>query len=148
MNLDKKLAKYAKQIDNPKYYGKILDILDKADKKGYEFKDFNEYDLLHITTTIASYYDVVKTEEDDKAMIFYTNKQWFIVNDRNIILYETSLFRYAIIFYIKSSYMLLIERIKALFNPAPVDEDEFINKHIRLIKGAARKTMKLNLYNK
>ena len=39
MNLDKKLAKYARQIKNPKYYGKILDILDKADETNYQFKE-------------------------------------------------------------------------------------------------------------
>ncbi len=44
MNLDKKLSRYAKHIDNPKYYEKILHILDKADEKHYIFKDFSKLD--------------------------------------------------------------------------------------------------------
>ena len=48
MNLDKKLAKYARQLENPKYYEKILKIFDKADEKRYRFKDFSDADIMHI----------------------------------------------------------------------------------------------------
>lgn len=36
MNFDKKLKKYATQLDNPTYYGKIIDILEKADKRNLQ----------------------------------------------------------------------------------------------------------------
>lgn len=56
MNLDKKLAKYAKRLDNPKYYLKILKIIDKADETRYRFKDFSDADIMHIFDVVDGYF--------------------------------------------------------------------------------------------
>ncbi len=89
MNLDKKLAKYARQIRNPKYYGKILDILNKAEETNYQFKDFSIHDLEYLTGEIEAYYNTIETDEDDKRMIKYCNSIWFLVSDKHYILAET-----------------------------------------------------------
>ena len=71
MNLDKKLAKYARHLDNPKYYDKITKILMKAEKNGYQFKNFNDFDMLKISGELAAYYDVITTDEEHKRMVNY-----------------------------------------------------------------------------
>lgn len=138
MNYDKKLAKYAKQINNPKYYGKILNILEQAaaEEENYEFKDFNDWDLYYITNEIISYYDAVTTKEEDERMIRYCNKQWFIVSDKNCILYETEFFKYALIFYIKSYFLMLIARIIRFFHPNRIIKAENIGSHMVMVQGA------------
>ena len=59
MNYDKQLAKYARHLDNPKYYGKIINIIEKAERKNYKFRLFNDYDLERITGEVCSYYDAI-----------------------------------------------------------------------------------------
>ncbi len=138
MNLDKKLAKYARQLDNPKYYPKILDLLDEAERKGYKLDQFNLYDLDHIASEIYSYYEAITTPEEDNRMIHYCNKTWFIISDKNYILYETSSLLYAIIFYIKTYLILFISKIFQFFEQNKLIIVDNVNKDIWLIRGAIK----------
>lgn len=138
MNYDKKLAKYAKQINNPKYYDKIQDILEKAEKNNYEFKDFNDYDLEKITGEINAYYEAVTTEEDHKKMVKYLNSYWFIVSDKNLILYEADNIILAFIFYVKANLFLLFARISQVIAPNKWVKTENATKNLYLCRGALK----------
>ncbi len=138
MNYDKKLAKYAKQINNPKYYGKILDILEQAEADNYEFKDFNDYDLEKITSEINEYYEAVKTEEEHKKMVKYCNSYWFVVSDKNLILYEADNIILAFIFYAKANLFLLFARISQVIAPNKWVKAENATKSLYLCRGALK----------
>ena len=138
MNLDKKLAKYAKQIRNPKYYGKILDILDKADEANYQFKDFSIYDLEYLTGEIEAYYNAIQTDEDDRRMIKYYNSIWFIVSDKHYILAKTSYLWIALSIYIRSYMFLYLSKITRLINPLHFYECNNINSELYLFRGAIK----------
>ncbi len=138
MNYDKKLAKYAKQINNPKYYGKIINILEKAEDENYEFKDFNDYDLEKITGEIKDYYEAVTTDEDHKKMVKYCNSYWFVLSDKNLILYETENLIFAITFYIKANLLLIFARIRQALAPDKWIEAENVTKELFLCQGALK----------
>ena len=138
MNLDKKLARYARQLDNPKYFPKILDILDKADKTNYQFKDFNLYDLDHVASEIKAYYDAIQTPEEDARMIKYCNNFWFIISDKNYILYETPNLLWALEVYFKSYLFLFIARVRQLFYQDRLITTDNVNKDVWLIRGAIK----------
>lgn len=138
MNLDKKLAKYAKQIRNPKYYGKILDILDKADETNYQFKDFSLYDLEYLTGEIEAYYNAIETYEDDARMIQYCNSIWFIISDKHYILAETPYLRIALSIYIRSYIFLFFSKLTRLINPIHFFECNNIDSELYLFKGALK----------
>lgn len=91
-NFDRELAKYARRLDNPKHYGKILDILGKAEKCGYEFKMFNAWDLEKISSEICAYYEAVRTAEEDKRMVRYLNSDWFVVSDEGKAVFSSPSF--------------------------------------------------------
>ena len=138
MNLDKKLAKYAKQIRNPKYYGKILDILDKADEKNYHFKDFSLYDLEYLTGEIEAYYNAIETDEDDARMIQYCNSIWFIVSDKHYILAETPYLWIALSIYIRSYIFLFLSKLTRLINPAHFYECKNIESDLYIFRGGLK----------
>lgn len=138
MNLDKKLAKYARQLDNPKYYGKILKILEKADKTGYQFKKFNNWDLEKITGEIFAYYDAITTEEDDKRMIRYCNKDWFIISDKNYVLFTTPSIFIALSVYIRCYMILHFTFLTRITNPYKFLEAEKVDKKFFMIRGAIK----------
>ncbi len=138
MDLDKKLAKYARQIKNPKYYGKILDILDKADETNYEFKDFSLHDLEYLTGEIASYYDAIQTDEDDRRMIKYCNSIWFIISDKKYILWETESLLIALGFMIRAYFLMFFVKLSQLINPAKAFETHNVNWDMYLIRGGLK----------
>lgn len=138
MNLDKKLAKYAKQINNPKYYGKILDILNKADETNYQFKDFTLHDLEYLTGEICAYYDAIQTDEDDRRMIKYCNSLWFIVSDKHYILAETPYLWIALSVYIRSYIFLFWSKITKLINPIHFFECNNVDSELYLFRGALK----------
>ena len=138
MNLDKKLAKYAKQIKNPKYYGKILDILNKADETNYQFKDFSLYDLEYLTGEIASYYDAIQTDEDDRRMIKYCNSLWFIISDKKYILWETESLFIALGFMIRAYFLMFFVKLSQLINPAKAFDTHNVNWDMYLIRGGLK----------
>lgn len=138
MNLDKKLAKYAKQIRNPKYYGKILDILDKADETNYQFKDFSLYDLEYLTGEIEAYYNAIKTDEEDERMIKYLNSIWFIISDKKYILWETESLFIALGFMIRAYFLMFFVKLSQIINPAKAFDTHNINWDMYLIRGGLR----------
>ena len=138
MNLDKKLAKYAKQIKNPKYYGKILDILNKADEMNYEFKDFSLHDLEYLTGEIASYYDAIQTDEEDERMIKYCNTIWFIISDKKYILWETESLLIALGFMIRAYFLMFFVKLSQLINPAKAYDTHNVNWDMYLIRGGLK----------
>lgn len=138
MNYDKKLAKYAKQINNPKYYGTIIDILEKAEDENYEFIDFNDYDLEKITGEINDYYEEVSTEEDHKKMVKYCNSYWFVLSDKNLILYEAENLILALTFYVKANLLLIFARIRQALVPDKWVESENVTKELFLCRGALK----------
>ena len=149
MNYDKKLAKYAKQINNPKYYGKIQDILENADKKNYEFKYFNDYDLEKITREINEYYEQITTEEDHKKMVKYCNSYWFVVSDIGFLLYESENLLYALSFYIKANLLLLFGRIGQAIAPEKWGEATNVRRRLFVCRGASKaaKIMKCEVFD-
>ncbi len=138
MNYDKKLAKYAKQINNPKYYDRILDILERADDENYEFKDFNDYDLEKISGEIEAYYKAITTEEDHKRMIKYCNSYWFVLSDKDLILYEAEYLIFALLFLIKAYLFLLYTKISRAITPEKWIETENATKDLYLCRGALK----------
>ena len=149
MNYDKKLAKYAKQLRNPKYFGKILDILEKAEDENYEFKDFNDYDLNKITGEINEYYEAVTTEEDHKKMVKYCNSYWFVVSDIGFLLYEAENVIYALSFYIKAKLLLRFDRIRQALAPETWEKAKNARKELFLCRGAlkAAEIMKCEVFD-
>ena len=144
MNLDKKLAKYAKQIRNPKYYGKILDILDKADETNYQFKDFSLYDLEYLTGEIEAYYNAIETDEDDKRMIKYCNSIWFIISDKKYILWKTESLFIALGFMIRAYFLMFFVKLSQLINPMKAFDTHNINSDMYLCRGALKAAKFLN----
>lgn len=138
MNLDKKLAKYARQIKNPKYYGKILDILDKADETNYQFKDFSLYDLEYLTGEIEAYYNAIETDEDDERMIKYYNSIWFIVSDKHYILAKTPFLWIALSIYMRSYIFVFLSKVSRIINPTHFFECNNIEKDLYIFKGALK----------
>ncbi len=138
MDLDKKLAKYARQIKNPKYYGKILDILDKADETNYEFKDFSLYDLEYLTGEIEAYYNAIQTDEDDERMIKYLNSIWFIISDKKYILWETESLFIALGFMIRAYFLMFFVKLSQLINPAKAFDTHNVNWDMYLIRGGLK----------
>ncbi len=138
MNLDKKLAKYAKKINNPKYYGKILDILDKAEETNYQFKNFTIFDLEYLTGEIEAYYNVVETDEEDKRMVKYFNNIWFIVSDKHYILAETPYLWITLSVYIRCYLFLFWSKLTRLINPMHFFECNNVNSELYLFRGALK----------
>ncbi len=143
MNYDRKLAKYARQLENPKYYERILKILEKADKANYTFKDFTNADLEHITSEICSYFDAITTQEEHKKMIAHTNKNWFVISDKNLILWETDNLINALLYLIKGYFLLITTRFRQFFRPDLIITIQNVNWDISLCRGALRTATKI-----
>lgn len=135
MNFDKKLKKYATQLDNPTHYGKIIDILEKADKKNYTFKEFNIYDLEKITRVITDFYDTYSIE-DEKKLLNYLNKTWFVVSDKHYILAKTPFLWLAIDILLRSYMLIFFAKIRQLFVFDRLITVENVNNEIRICRGA------------
>ncbi len=138
MNYDKELAKYARQLDNPKYFNRILTILEKAEKDKYEFKDFNDYDLEKISREIKEYYEAITTEEEHKRMVRYCNSYWFVLSDKNFVLYEADSLMYALSFYVRANLLLLFARIGQAAAPDKWEESKNSTKKLVLCRGAVK----------
>lgn len=138
MNYDKKLAKYAKQINNPKYYGKIIDILEKAEAENYQFRKFNLYDLEYLTNEIESYYEAITTDEDDRRMIKYYNSIWFIISDKKYILWETESLFIALGFMIRAYFLMFFVKLSQIINPAKAFDTHNVNWDMHLIRGGLK----------
>ena len=136
MNLDKKLAKYAKRLDNPKYYLKILKIIDKADETRYRFKDFSDADIMHIFDVIDSYFE--KNIEKHREIIEYCNKVWFIVSDKHYILAETPYLSIALSVYIRCYIFLVWSKLTRLINPLHFYECNNIENNLYLFHGGIK----------
>lgn len=138
MNLDKKLSKYVKFLDNPKYYGKIIDIIDKADGIGYEFKSFTQDDIDNIVDILYDYYSVFETDEKHKQMVKYCNSLWFIVSDKHYILVETPYLSIALSIYLRGYIILFFSKISRLINPTHFFECENINSDLYIFHGGLK----------
>ncbi len=138
MNLDKKLSRYAKHIDNPKYYEKILHILDKADEKHYIFKDFSKLDIIHIYDVIDGYFEVNNSYEKHKRIVKYFNTIWFIVSDKHYILVETPFLLIALSYYIRCYILLFFSKTKRLINPTHFYECNNVEWNIYLFRSALK----------
>ena len=117
MNYDKKLAKYAKNLNNPKYYIPILRLLEDAERKNYKFKLFSQNDIEHIHNEIDCYLAAVPTEADHKRMIKYYNSIWFIISDKKYILWETQSLFIALGFMLRGYLMMFFVKLSQLINP-------------------------------
>lgn len=138
MNLDKKLSKYVKFLGNPKYYGKIIDIIDKADGIGYEFKSFTQDDLDDIVDILYDYYSVFETDEKHKQMVKYCNSLWFIVSDKHYILAKTPYLTIALSIYIRSYMILFFSKISRLINPAHFFECDNVESDLYIFHGGLK----------
>ena len=138
MNLDKKLAKYAKQIRNPKYYGKILDILDKADETNYQFKDFSLYDLEYLTGEIEAYYNAIQTDEDDKRMIKYCNSYWFVVSDKKYVIWKTAYLWIALSVLLRAKILVIAVKIRQRLRSDLFTDMENVSNDLYLFHGAIK----------
>ena len=137
-NYDKQLAKYARQLENPKYYEKITKIIDTAEKHNYKWKLFNLYDLHKITGEICAYYDAVPTDEEHKRMIRHCNSNWFLISDKNYILWESESFLIAFSTYLRAYLLLWYARIKQLFVTDRLITTDNVDKDIYLVRGAIK----------
>ncbi len=136
MNLDKKLAKYARHIDNPKYYKKIRSVLIKAKRTNYTFKDFNENDMIEIYARINSFFEVNDTPEKQKRIIEYFNSIWIIISDKHYILAETPYLWIALSVYIRCYIFLFWSKLTRLINPIHFFECNNVESEIYLFRGA------------
>ncbi len=136
MNLDKKLAKYAKYIDNPKYYKKIRSVLIKAKRINYTFNDFNENDMIEIYARVKSFFDVNDTPEKQKRIIEYFNYIWIIVSDKHYILAETPYLWIALSVYIRCYIFLFWSKLTRLINPLHFFECNNVESELYLFRGA------------
>lgn len=136
MNLDKKLAKYANQLENPQYYEKILKILDKAHEKHYKFKDFSDADIMHIFDVINSYFDI--NLEKHEEIVEYCNKIWFIVSDKHYILAETPYLTIALSVYIRCYIFLILSKLSRLINPTHFYDCNNIEAELHLFRGGIK----------
>ncbi len=136
MNLDKKLAKYARKLDNPKYYLKILKIIDKADEKRYRFKDFSDADIMHIFDVIDSYFEINLDKHEE--IIEYCNRIWFIVSDKHYILAETPFLSIALSVYIRCYMFLVWSKITRLISPTHFYECNNIDSELHLFRGGIK----------
>ena len=135
MNYDKRLAKYARNLNNPKYYIPILRLLEDAERKGYKFKLFNEKDIEHIYDEVNCYLDAIPTEEDHKRMIKYYNSIWFIISDKKYILWETTSLFIALGFMLRAYLMLFFVRLSQLIKPERAFDTHNIDWDMVLIQG-------------
>lgn len=138
MNLDKKLARYARQLDNPKYYEKILHILDKADEKHYTFKNFSKLDIIHIYDVIDGYFEVNNSYEKHKQTIKYFNSYWFIITDKKYIVWISQSLLISLSFLFRGCFLLFISKLTRLISPAHFFECENINRDLYLRRGALK----------
>ena len=138
MNLDKKLAKYARKLDNPKYYLKILKIIDKADEKRYRFKDFSDADIMHIFDVVDSYFEVNNTREKHKRVVRHFNSIWFIVSDKHYVLVETPFLLIALSCYIRCYLILLFSKTTRFINPTHFYECNNVEWNLYLFRGALK----------
>ena len=138
MNLDKKLAKYARHIDNPKYYRNIEDILLKAKRSNYTFKDFNDYDLVEIYARINSFCEVNDTFEKQRSVIEYFNKIWIIASDKHYILDETPYLWIALSVYIRCYIFLFWSNLTRSINPMHFYECNNVESKLYLFRGALK----------
>ncbi len=138
MNLDKKLTKYVKYLDNPKYYRKIIDIIDKADGICYEFKSFTQDDIDNIVDILYDYYSVFETDEKHKQMVKYCNSIWFIISDKKYILWETQSLLIALGFMFRGYLMMFIVKLTQLINPAKALDTHNIDWDMYLIHGGLK----------
>lgn len=144
MNYDKQLAKYARHLDNPKNFGKIRKILEAAEKHNYKFKMFNDYDIYHIVSEACAYYEAVPTDEEDKRMIRYLNNTYFLISDKNYILWTSNYFFGVYIMYIRMKLMILHARIKQAFRPDLYIEIGNVNNEIYFCRDALKAAKALN----
>ena len=135
MNYDKKLARLFKDVNNPKNYRKILDLLGNTYLKEYHFKDFNNKDLDYIVEHILDFFSAVKKTEDEKRLISWYNKCYFIVSDKNYVLFETMSLFMALQFYIRGSLMMFFAKLKNCFSFERFIFADNIDKHMYFIKG-------------
>ncbi len=138
MNLDKKLAKYARHIDNPKYYKKIRTVLIKAKRNNYNFKDFNDNDMIEIYARINSFFEVNDTPEKQKRIIEYFNSIWFIVSDKHYILAKTPYLWIALSVYIRCYIFLFWSKLTRLINPLHFFECNNADSDLYLFRGALK----------
>lgn len=138
MNLDKKLSKYVKFLDNPKYYGKIIDIIDKPDGIGYEFKSFTQDDIDNIVDILYDYYSVFETDEKHKQMVKYCNSTWFIISDKKYILWETQSLLIALGFLLRGYLMMFIVKLTQIINPTKALDTQNIDWDMYLIHGGLK----------
>ncbi len=143
-NYDKQLAKYARQLENPKYYEKIIAIIDAAEKHNYIWKDFNIYDLHRITGEICAYYDAVPTDEEHRRVIKHCNSNWFLISDKNYVLWESQSFLIALSTYIRANLILWYARIKQLFVTDRLITTDNVNNTFYLVRGAINTAKVLN----
>ena len=136
MSLDKKLVKYARKLDNPKYYNKIIKIIDKADRKQYRFKDFTDADIMHIFDVIDSYFAVNNTPEMHRRVVEYFNKMWIIVTDKHYILAETPYLGIALSVYIRCWIMFHFSIFTQIISPKHHLGNVNVDKEILLFRGA------------
>ena len=138
MNYDKKLAKYAKNLNNPKYFIPILRLMEDAENKNYQFKLFSEKDIEHIYDEIDCYMAAVTTEEDHKRMVKYCNSIWFIISDKKYILWETQSLLIALGFMIRGYFMMFFVKLSQLINPARAFDTHNIDWDMYLIRGGLK----------
>jgi len=118
MNLDKKLSKYAKHINNPKYYDHILQTIDKVKKNQHVIKKFSNADINYIIDMIYGFFEVNNTPEKRQRVLKYFNTIWFIVSDKHYILIETPFLLLALFYYIRFYLLLFFSKTTRLINPA------------------------------
>ena len=138
MNLSKKLAKYARKLDNPKYYYKIQDILEKAEKIGFNLEDFNYMDIAKIQETIGEYFEQIDNKAAHKRIVKYYNSYWFIVSDKKYVLFTTATLFSAIWIYLRCSFILHLAKLQQPFMLDRIIMADNVNKDIYLFKGGIR----------
>ncbi len=144
MILDKILARYAKQIYNPKYYFKILDILEFAEKINYKFTMFSDADLEYITGEINAYFNALQEPEEHLYMIKHLNSNWFVTTDKNYILFENcSLFK-TLRFFIKTNIFLMCIRMRQIFRPDLIINVSKVKNDIYLKRGGISVSKQFN----
>lgn len=137
-NFGRELARYARKLENPKYYARILDILENAEKCGYVFKKFNKWDLLKISSEIASYYEAVKTDAEDRRIIRYLNSDWFVVSDDGKAVFSSPSFLKAAGVFLRAKMIVLRRFLGECFCSFEYIEEDMRKLDLALVRGGLR----------
>lgn len=102
----------------------------------YRWKFFNVYDLDYITGEFWGYYAAVTTYAEHKRIVRHCNSNWFVLSDKNLILWESESFLTALSVYVRGYLMMCYVRIKRFFVTDRLICADNVDMEMYLLRGA------------